>query len=50
MSHKGIIIAERSRDIDFLVRRLLPFRKKRVVSPFIFIDQMALSGWVPDVG
>ncbi|GAA0873183.1 pirin family protein [Gangjinia marincola] len=41
MSNQGIIIEERSRDIgDFLVGRLLPFRKKRMVGPFIFIDHM----------
>lgn len=41
MSNTGIIIAERSRDIgDFLVGRLLPFRKKRMVGPFVFIDHM----------
>lgn len=41
MSNLGLIIEERSRDIgDFLVGRLLPFRKKRMVGPFIFIDHM----------
>jgi len=41
MSNTGFIIEERSRDIgDFLVGRLLPFRKKRMVGPFIFIDHM----------
>ncbi len=41
MSHSGMIIPERSRDIgDFLVGRLLPFRKKRMIGPFIFIDHM----------
>ncbi|GAA4271492.1 pirin family protein [Aquimarina gracilis] len=41
MSNKGLIIEERSRDIgDFLVGRLIPFRKKRMVGPFIFIDHM----------
>jgi hypothetical protein len=41
MSNKGLIIEERSRDLgDFLVGRLLPFRKKRMVGPFIFIDHM----------
>ena len=44
MSNKGLIIEERSRDIgDFLVGRLLPFRKKRMVGPFIFIDHMGPS-------
>lgn len=41
MSNTSQIIAERSRDIgDFLVGRILPFRKKRMVGPFIFIDHM----------
>ncbi len=41
MSHIGMIIEERSRDIgDFLVGRLIPFRKKRMIGPFIFIDHM----------
>ena len=41
MSNPDLIIEERSRDIgDFLVGRLLPFRKKRMVGPFIFIDHM----------
>ncbi|MEM9001307.1 MAG: pirin family protein [Bacteroidota bacterium] len=41
MSNLGLIIEERSRDIgDFLVGRLLPFRKKRTIGPFIFIDHM----------
>lgn len=35
------LVEERSRDIgDFLVGRLLPFRKKRQVGPFTFIDHM----------
>jgi redox-sensitive bicupin YhaK (pirin superfamily) len=41
MSTEKLIIEERSRDIgQFLVGRLLPFRKKRMVGPFIFIDHM----------
>ncbi|MDN4165129.1 pirin family protein [Cytophagales bacterium LB-30] len=44
MSNTGLIIEERSRDIgDFLVGRLLPFREKRMVGPFIFIDHMGPS-------
>lgn len=44
MSNKELIIEERSRDIgDFLVGRLIPFRKKRMVGPFIFIDHMGPS-------
>jgi len=44
MSINDLIIPERSRDIgDFIVGRLLPFRKKCVVGPFIFIDHMGPS-------
>ena len=36
-----MIVEERQRDIgQFLVGRLLPFRKKRLVGPFCFIDHM----------
>ena len=39
-----MIVEERSRDIgNFLVGRLLPFRKKRQVGPFTFIDHMGPS-------
>lgn len=41
MSNINLIIEERSADIgNFMVGRLLPFRKKRMVGPFIFIDHM----------
>lgn len=41
MSNIDLIIEERPADIgDFLVGRLLPFRKKRHVGPFVFIDHM----------
>lgn len=41
MSNIGIIHEERAADIgNFLVGRLLPFREKRMVGPFIFIDHM----------
>ncbi len=49
MSNSDIIIEERSRDIgDFLVGRLIPFRKKRMVGPFIFIDHMGPSTVGPE--
>ncbi|MEQ8326945.1 MAG: pirin family protein [Parvibaculum sp.] len=36
-----LVIAGRSRNIgDFAVRRLLPFAKRRMVGPFIFLDEM----------
>lgn len=39
-----MIVSERSRDIgNFMVGRLLPFRKKRQVGPFTFIDHMGPS-------
>lgn len=55
MSNTDLIIEERSRDIgDFLVGRLIPFRKKRMVGPFIFIDHMGPSvikqGHYMDIG
>lgn len=41
MSNIDLIIEERPRDIgDFLVGRLIPFRQKRMVGPFVFIDHM----------
>lgn len=41
MSNIDLIIEERPADIGgFLVGRLLPFRKKRSVGPFVFIDHM----------
>ncbi len=49
MSNIGMIIEERSRDIgDFLVGRLIPFRKKRMIGPFVFIDHMAPTQLGPD--
>lgn len=41
MSNIQLIIEERAADIgNFLVGRLLPFREKRTVGPFAFIDHM----------
>lgn len=41
MSNIKLIIEERARDIgSFMVGRLLPFRQKRMVGPFIYIDHM----------
>ena len=41
MSNINLIIEERAADIGkFLVGRLLPFRQKRMIGPFIFIDHM----------
>jgi redox-sensitive bicupin YhaK (pirin superfamily) len=41
MSNISLIIAERAASIgNFMVGRLLPFRQKRSVGPFVFIDHM----------
>ncbi|MDR6300535.1 pirin family protein [Mesonia maritima] len=41
MSNLSLIIEERAADIgNFMVGRLLPFRQKRMVGPFAFIDHM----------
>lgn len=41
MSAIKLIIEERAADIgNFMVGRLLPFRQKRMVGPFIFLDHM----------
>ncbi|MFD2697000.1 pirin family protein [Mesonia sediminis] len=41
MSNINLIIPERAANIgNFLVGRLLPFRQKRMLGPFIFIDHM----------
>lgn len=41
MSNVGLIIEERAANIgNFLVGRLLPFRQRRAVGPFVFIDHM----------
>ncbi|MCB0642971.1 MAG: pirin family protein [Phaeodactylibacter sp.] len=48
MANNKMIVEERSRDIgNFLVGRLLPFRKKRQVGPFTFIDHMGPVEIVP---
>lgn len=44
MSNNTFLIEERTRDIgNFLVGRLLPFKEKRLVGPFCFIDHMGPS-------
>jgi redox-sensitive bicupin YhaK (pirin superfamily) len=49
MSNVDLIIEERAADIgDFLVGRLLPFRQKRAVGPFVFIDHMGPETMGPD--
>lgn len=48
MSNIGLIVEERAADIgNFLVGRLLPFRQKRTVGPFVFIDHMGPKEFQP---
>ena len=40
-SNVGLILEEKAADIgNFMVGRLLPFRQKRAIGPFVFIDHM----------
>ena len=47
-----ILIAPRSRDLGdgFFVRRILPFAKRRMVGPFIFVDEMGPVAFAPGTG
>lgn len=49
MSNTELIIEERAADIgNFMVGRLLPFRQKRAVGPFTFIDHMGPAAMTKD--
>ena len=49
MSNNKMLVDERQSDIgNFLVGRLLPFRKKRQVGPFTFIDHMGPTEVYPE--
>ena len=49
MSNVDLIIEERAADIgNFMVGRLLPFRQKRSVGPFTFIDHMGPANMSKD--
>lgn len=49
MSNEQFIIKERSRDIgNFMVGRLLPFRKKSMIGPFVFVDHMGPATIKPE--
>ena len=49
MSNESLIIPERSRSIgSFMVGRLIPFYKKRMVGPFAFIDHMGPAEFGPN--
>lgn len=49
MSNTELIIEERAADIgNFMVGRLLPFRQKRSVGPFSFIDHMGPASMTKD--
>lgn len=51
MSNTQLIIEEREAKIgEFMVGRLLPFRKKRSVGPFVFIDHMGPADLAPGEG
>lgn len=44
MSNISLIIEERATNIgNFMVGRLLPFRQKRSVGPFVFIDHTEVN-------
>jgi redox-sensitive bicupin YhaK (pirin superfamily) len=48
MSNINLVIEERPRNIgNFMVGRLLPFKDKRMVGPFIFIDHMGPADLEP---
>lgn len=49
MSNIGIIIEERAAEIgNFWVGRLLPFKQKKMVGPFVFIDHMGPAEMGPN--
>jgi len=49
MSNVDLIIEERAAQIgNFIVGRLLPFRQKRAVGPFVFIDHMGPEELTPE--
>lgn len=49
MSNLKLVLGERSTQIgNFKVGRLLPFREKRAVGPFVFIDHMGPANMGPD--
>ncbi|MEQ8748629.1 MAG: hypothetical protein RIC52_02535, partial [Amphiplicatus sp.] len=46
-----IIIEKRKRDLGgFFVGRVLPFAKRRMVGPFIFLDEMGPATFAPGAG
>jgi redox-sensitive bicupin YhaK (pirin superfamily) len=51
MSNVSLIIEERAANIgNFMVGRLLPFRQKRAVGPFVFVDHMGPEHLPPGSG
>ncbi|MCA1744576.1 MAG: pirin family protein, partial [Bacteroidales bacterium] len=49
MSNVTLIVPVRAADIgSFMVGRLLPFRQKRAVGPFVFIDHMGPAKMGPE--
>ena len=48
MTSIDLVIAPRERDLGgFSVRRILPYAKRRMVGPFIFIDEMGPARFAP---
>lgn len=43
----NLVIEARAKDIGITVRRILPWQKKRMVGPFIFLDHMGPAHMVP---
>lgn len=51
MSNIDFIFPEKAADIgNFLVGRLLPFRQKRNIGPFVFIDHMGPTNLTAEIG
>ncbi len=48
----ALMIAPRTRDLGdgFLVRRILPYAKRRMVGPFVFLDEMGPVDFAPGTG
>lgn len=46
-SNINIVIEARAKDIGITVRRILPWQKKRMVGPFIFLDHMGPAHMSP---
>ena len=45
----NLVIEGRAKDIGITVRRILPWAKKRMVGPFIFLDHMGPTHLHPKI-